>query len=422
MQSQILEKKGLKRKLELLIPSEEVEKSFSKSYHKIQKEANLPGFRKGKIPLKTLRQTHKTSIHKEVIDDLFKKFYHLALKDHQIRPVSSPILFDMNLKEGMKCKFIFELEVHPQVKVENYKNLNLKKIDVHVTEKEVDQTLEKLQHSLSTFKESPNQGPVKKGDYFTVHLEGFFADKKGKPINEPDFLIKAGENAVGPGFDHHLMGLKQGETRNFNFTFPKNHSHFKLAGQTLNMKVKLLSFKEKQIPDINEDLAKQFKLESLSGLREKIKKDLLINLKQKAREDMENSIVEQLVEKNPVELPEALVLEQKDRLKNNAKKHFTEYKMSTSEQEALLKQKDRVFEEEARKSLHISYLMEQLIQDLQIKNNKEDVKKSLQESFPKNSPEEMEKKLKQGGYWDNFIFNLTRKKLISYLIEQAKIS
>ena len=136
---------------------------------------------------------------------------------------------------------------------------------------------------------------------------------------------------------------------------------------------------------------------------------------------MENNLVQQLVDKNPVELPQILIEDQKHRLKENALKRLEEYKMPKTEQSAYLKENDKKFEKEARFSLHISYIMEQLIEDLNIKTTQEDITNSLKESFPSKDSEEMEKQLRKEQYWDNFIFNLTRKKLISHLIEKSKI-
>lgn len=422
MESSIKEEKGLKRKLEFIVPVEEVENCFSTNYQKIQKKAKMPGFRQGKIPLKTLKQTYKGHAHEAVMDDLFRSFYPKALKENKIHPAGSPTLLNLDLQEGKACKFLIELEIHPKVKVENYINLELKKPNTSIKEEEVSQTLEKLRQSCAKFEDSSNKGPVKKGDFFVVNLEGTLASKNQKKLSYPNLLLQAGEDAIAPHFDDKLMGLHLNEEKEFDFEFPKNHPNSEIAGLNLHIKVKLTGFKNKQIPELNNELAKQFKLETLEKLKAQIKIDLKKNLEQKAREEMENNIVKQLVKKNPVELPEVLIKEQKQKLKENARKRLQEYKMPEAEQDAFLQEKDSVFEKEAKESLHSSYLMEQLIQDLKIKTTEEDIKKSLQESFPTKKPEDMEKELKKGKYWDNFIFNLTRKKVITYLIEKANLT
>lgn len=419
MQSSIKEEKGLKRKLEFIIPVKEVDTCFADSYKKIQKTAKMPGFRQGKVPLQTLKKTYKGHAHETVMNDLFRSFYPKVLVENKIRPAGQPTLLHLDLQENKECKFLVEVEVHPYVKVENYMNLELKKQEVDIKEKEVEDTIEKLRQSCAEFKESSNKAPVKKGDFITVNIEAFSSEQR--KMNYPNLLLNVGENRIANNFDDKLIGLCLNEEKEFDFTFPSNHPNSEIAGLNLKVKVCLTAFKEKKLPALDDKLAHRFKLKTLEELKNRIKEDLKSNLKQKAQEDMENNVIQELVKKNPVQLPESLIKEQKQKLKDNARKRLEEYKMPPAEQEAFLNEKDSIFEKEAKNSLHSSYLMEQLIQDLKIKATEEDIKKSLQESFPTKKPEDMEKELKKEKYWDNFVFNLTRKKAISYLIEKANI-
>ncbi len=419
MESLIKEEKGLKRKLEFIVPANEVENCFSKNYQKIQKKAKMPGFRQGKIPLQTLKQTYKVHAHEAVMDDLFRSFYPKVLSENQIRPAGPPVLLNLDLQEGKNCKFLLEVEVHPQVKVEHYISLEVKKPNTQIKEEEVSNTLEKLRQSCATFIDSLKRGPLEKGDFFTIDLTA--VSKKQKKLNYPNLLLQVGEDMLAPGFDNCLMGLNFNEEKEFDFKFQKTHPNPDIAGLDMRVKVKLKTFKNKKVPELNDELAKRFKLATLKELKAKVKEDLEKNLEQKAKEEMENNLVQKLAEKNPVEIPKVLIKEQKKKLKENARKRLEEYKMPAAEQETFLKDKDPVFEKEAKESLHISYLMEQLIHDLKIKVTEEDINKSLRESFPTKKPEDMKKKLKQDKYWDNFLFNLTRQKVIAYLIDKANI-
>ena len=420
MSAVVKEEKGLKRKLEFVVPVQKVEECFLKNYQKIQKKAKAPGFRQGKIPLNTIKKNYKEHAYKDVMDDLFRSFYPTALKETQIKPAGPPTLIDLNLEEGKDCKFLLEVEVHPQVQVENYMNLELRKKPIQVTEEEVNLTLEKIRESCATFEDALNKNPVKESDFAVFSLSGFDSQDK-KPLDYKNLLLEVGKDAVAKGFDKNLIGLNLNEKKQFDFNFPKDHPNSQIAGLALKITVQLTGFKNKKIPELNDELAKRFKSETLQDLKQKVKEDLKNNLEQKQKEEIENSLIQQLTEKNPVELPQTLIEEQKQRLKDNAKKRLEEYKMSQSKQEAYLKEHDKKFEKEAKSSLHISYIMEQLIKDLDIKTAQEDITNSLKESFPTKSPEEMEKQLKKGQYWDNFLFNLTRKKLIAQLIEKSKI-
>jgi len=274
MDSLIKEQKGLKRKLEFTVPVENVKSCFSRHYKKTQKTAKMPGFRQGKIPLETLKQTYKGRVHEAVMDDLFRSFYPQALKANKIHPAGPPTLLALDLQEGKSCKFLLEVEVHPEIKVKNYINLELKKRTINITEEKVSETLEKLRQSWATFEDSPYTGPLKHGDFATVNIEGFLVSKNKKKINYSNLLLLADKNSVAPGFTDNFIGLHVNEKKEFDFTFPKNFSDSKAAGLNLHIKIKITGFKEKKVPELNDDLAKKFRSESLEDLKTSIRKGM----------------------------------------------------------------------------------------------------------------------------------------------------
>ena len=242
MKTQIKKKEGLKREIELVIPETEVERSYSKVWGKLQKKAKMQGFRQGKVPLDHVKKAYVLEAHKEVTDELFKSFYPEALKELKLNPVSSPTLKDLKLEEKKEALFLLEIELHPEVKVKNYKLLEIKKEDSKITDKDVEETLKKLQQASAT------------------------KDKEGK------------------------------ET----------------------------------LPPIDDELAKKFKVNSLIELKRRIREDMTKQKEAQVKEKMENDIIDELVKKNPLDLPEALVQDQKMRLKDNAKKNLMHYKLPSS--------------------------------------------------------------------------------------------
>ena len=178
MSAIVKEENGLNRKLEFVVPSQQVEECFLRNYQKIQKKAKMPGFRQGKVPLATVKQNYRENVYKDVMDDLFRSFYPKALKETEIKPAGPPTLLDLNLEEGKDCKFLLEVEVHPQVKVENYANLELKKKPIQVTDEEVNQTLEKVRESCAAFEDSLNKTELKDSDFAAFHLEGYDSQDK----------------------------------------------------------------------------------------------------------------------------------------------------------------------------------------------------------------------------------------------------
>ena len=438
MESVIKEFKGLKRQLELKIQSEEVDRSFLKNYQKIQKQAKLPGFRQGKVPLNTVKQNYKDQVLKEVLDDLFKSHYPSALKQNALNPVSNPALLNFELQEGKEALLLLEVEVHPTVKVENYLGIELEKNKIKVTKENIDETLKSIQASYKSFEEDEDyKAPSKKGDCLNLSLSAF--DSEGHKVLEikEQLFEDLGKDLVLKGFDEKLLNLQKGEEKEFSFAFPNNFLNFykdsssnkkgdsgqkPVSGtQTLKTKIKLLSFKKKKLPAIDDEFAKKFKVQNLKELKTKVEEDLRKNLEQKEKEKLENALLEKLVEKNPLELPLALIEDQVERLKENTKKNLEVYKFSPEDQEIYLQKHEKEFQKESCFSLHISYLVEKLIQDLKMNLSPEDIEKSLKESFPNKPAEEMKENLKKTRHWNQFLFHLRRKKLISHLLEKSTI-
>ena len=369
MESVIKEAKGLKRQVELKIQSQEVDQSFLRNYQKIQKKAKLSGFRQGKVPLGTIKQNYKDQVLKEVLDDLFKTHYPSALKQTELNPVSSPALLNFDIQEGKEGVMLLEIEAHPEVKVENYSGLELGKKKVTVSKEQVDETLKKLQSSYKNFEDLADYtGPAKKGDCLSVGLSGF--DSQNKKVFEikEQLFEELGQDLILKGLDEKLLGLQKGEEKEFRFSFPlvflsfynKEYSSQNSSQETqdLTTKVKLLSFKSKKLPLIDDEFAKKFKVQDLKELTKRVEEDLKKNLEQKEQEKLENSLLEKLVEQNPLELPLALLEDQKERLQENTKKNLEAYKLSPTDQELYIKKHEKEFQKEAKFSLHISYLVE----------------------------------------------------------------
>ena len=330
MKTSLVSKNGLKRKLEFIIPESYVSSCFSKNFEKYQKEAQIPGFRKGKAPQEKVKGTYQGKVWQTVLDSLFQDFYPKVIDEHKLNPAGRPKLVDVKLEEKKPCTFVIEIEIHPEIEVKKYRKLKIKKQEAEVTDKQAEETLKNLQNSFAT-KENPK-------------------------------------------------------------------------------------------PEINEEFLKRFNVQTIDELKKRIKKDLKELNEQKAKEKTENELVEQLVKENPVTLPESLVEEQKESLKNNARKRLEEYGIKGVEQTKWLEDKAVEFEKEARFSTHSNYLIDALIKDLKMVPSEQDIETSLQESFPNKKPSEMKKELQKGQYWNYFIFNLTRKKVVDYLIKEAEIS
>ena len=421
MKSAVTESQGLKRRLKLEIPVEEVRKSFFKQYERIQKKTRIPGFRQGKAPQNILKQNYGDTARREVLDDLFQTFYPRALKENHIHPAASPALTDIKLKEDQPCALTLELEVHPEIKSLNSLQFKIKKQDTKVTDSEVSSALQRLREFYPEFKDYTEERVAQKGDRLIADMTTCFLN--GGEVKKLTFskgAFNLGVEGLAPGFDRHLAGLKIREEKEFKFTFDKDYPLPEVAGKTCSFKVKVRKIQKKILPELNDELAKKHGKETLLGLEKTVRQRLLQEKEEAARRLMEDEIRDKLIQENPVPIPESAVRERTAALMEKKQKELKEALPPQKLQERLRLEKKEI-EETARKSLHFTYLMNKVISDLKIRMTEEDITRRMKEIAPLEDPKKVKTALKTDGRWDSFVIHVIYRKAFSRLIESAEL-
>ena len=419
MESAVIERKGLKRKLEIIIPAEEVEKSFSRQCDHIQKKVRLSGFRKGKIPLSLLKKNYSQEIWEKALDDLFQNFYPKAVTKNLIQPAGSPVLLNIKLEDAKPCTLTLELEVHPEVQVEHC-SFKITTQNTDVTEKEVEEALNRLRILSSEIKKETVKGPVQTGDLVSLSLKCFHKDRAVKQLTREEMTLYVGDDSIAADFDHHLTGLNQNETKEFHFTFPGHHPDSKLAGKTCLFKLQIKAIRKIVPPELNDEFARKHKVESLENLKRNIKKNLITEKKTAERRSQENEIIKQLISANPADLPESLVKEQTETLQKQEREALQKQGLTPAVTEQKLKERAGDFEKRAREGLHGAYLVKALISKLKITVGEEDIERHIKTTTPKADPREVKRILQTRGQWESFLSQLIRIKLMDHLIETAE--
>ena len=421
MKSTVTDSQGLKRKLELVIPVEEVRESFSRKYEQIQKKAKLPGFRRGKIPLDMLKKNYGDVAWKEALEDLFQKFYPQALKKNQIHSAGSPVLLDIKLKDDQPCTLKLELEVHPEVKEPHYLKLKIKKQNMDISDGDCEEALSRLRQFHADLKDYSDKRSIQKGDLVSTDLACFFKGQPFKDLTSADYAFNVGDDFLAPGFDSHLIGLTVHGEKEFDFTFDKTHPNPVVAGKSFSFKVKIKKIQQKILPELNDEFAKKFKMKDLSDLKQKIREDLIQEKQKMAGQLMESEITEKLIQANPLPLPESLVKERQKELTERERDRLSKQNLPSEQLEKLLKERQGDFEKVSRRELHLTYLMRKLVADLKITPSEEDIEKSIKILLPTAKPEEAKKTLKESNRWDALISYTIHQKVIDYLIKNAEI-
>ena len=303
--------------LEFTMDKETFEKELDKAFHKNAKYFKVPGFRNGKVPRNVVEKVYGEGVlYETVIEDNVDDEYRKAVEDNKLEVVSKPELDVKQIGKGKDLIYTVTLFVKPEATVKKYKGLEVKKIDSKVSKKEVDAAIESDRQKNARVV-SVDDRDLQKDDISTIDFEGFVdgvAFEGGKAEN---FELTIGSGQFIPGFEDQLIGMKIGEEREINVTFPKEYHAENLAGKPAMFKVKLISIKSKILPELDDEFAKDVsEFETLADYRKDVEKKVKKQKEESAKNQKEIAVIDKLVENTEVVIPESMIDDEVESMSN----------------------------------------------------------------------------------------------------------
>jgi len=315
-----------KREIELEIPAENVQKATEKVARDIARIARIPGFRPGKAPVTLVRRRFADDIQGEVVQSLVPEYLEKALDEKKLVPVTRPEVDKVEFKEGEPLRFRAVFEVLPEFQLGDYKNLAIQVDEVEVGDAQVDKAIEEMRERAATF--VPVEGrPAQDGDHVLIKLSGVPARLPdgqaagGDPVQADNILVNIGAEETLGAFTENLRGANTGDTRQFEAKYPDDYPDQKLAGKTYNYSVEVQGIKEKKLPELNDEFAKDAtgdpgaeanRIATLDELRKKIREGLDHEKEHRQRDEAREKILAELVKQHDFPVPEALIEGQMD--------------------------------------------------------------------------------------------------------------
>jgi len=312
-----------RREIELEIPAENVQKATEKVARDLARVARIPGFRPGKAPVTLVRRRFADDIQGEVVQSLVPEFLEKALDDKKMIPVTRPEVDKVEFKEGEPLRFRAVFEVLPEFELKDYKNLEIKIDEIEVGDAQVDKALAELRERAATF--VPVEGrAAQDGDYVQIKLQGT-PTNGGEPIEADDVLCHVGAEETLGSFTENLRGANPGETKRFASSYPDDYPDPKLAGKSYDYTVEVRGIKEKKLPELNDEFAKDQAaareqqtgeadsgISTLDDLRRKIRENLDAAKEHEKGVQGRERILAELVKQHDFPVPEALIEGQMD--------------------------------------------------------------------------------------------------------------
>lgn len=324
MKVQVNDAERSQKELLVEIPYEVFETAADKELDTLLPKAKIHGFRPGKAPRDIARKQFSHQIKSQAIEKVINEAVQDALTSNNIVPISQAHISDVVFEENKPITFTARVDVFPKVELNKYKDFNFKKVTVEISDADIEDALITLQERDMTYEPVENRDTVQKGDVAVIDFEG---KKDGVAFDggtAKGFSLNIGSGQFIPGFEDGVIGMKKGETKDLNLTFPKEYNSAELAGKDVVFTVTVHEIKEKVKPEINDDFAKDIDPNSkgLDDLKSKLKKGLQTEADKATQLEAFGQILEQIVKENPFEVPYSFVKEQSDRLAFNAMNQF----------------------------------------------------------------------------------------------------
>lgn len=407
------------------IEQAEIQKGLTTAFNKVKGNLNVPGFREGKVSRQVFNRMYgEEALYEDALNAVLPEAYEAAVKEAGIDPVSQPKIDVDSMEKGQDWVIKAEVTVKPEVKLGDYKELTVEKQDREVTEEDVDARIKREQEAQAELVIKEDEA-AENGDTVVIDFEGFLGEETFEGGKGENYSLELGSNSFIPGFEDQLVGVKAGESKEVNVTFPEDYQAEDLAGKDAVFKVTVHEVKAKELPELDDEFAKDVddSVETLAELKEKYRKELT-ETKEKAAEDAKDeAAIRQAVENAEiVELPHSMVHDEvhrsMDEFLNNMQRQGISpemYYQLTGSTEADLHQQ---FEGEAETRVKTNLVIEAIAKAEGLEATEEDIEKEIQElSEAYNMPVDQIKRVLTE---DMLKHDITMKKAVEIVTGTAK--
>lgn len=349
MSSTIIKKEKNIVTLEFTISKEDFEKAVNAAYLKLRNNITVQGFRKGKAPKHIIEKKYGKGIFNEdAIDIAVNEAYPIAVKENNLDVIDSPKLSIVKFEEGEDIVMSADVEVMPEVELGEYKGVEVERFEIKVTDEDVESELKRIQEKNARIIEVTDRA-VENGDTLTIDYAGFVGDEQFEGGTAENQALEIGSNSFIPGFEEQLIGKNKDEEVEINVTFPEEYHAEDLKGKDAIFKVKIHEIKAKELPEIDDEFAKDV---SEFDTLEELKQDTRKTLEQKAQDNAkitnDNNIISKIVKDATVDVPEVLIEREIDYMARNYEQQFRNQGFAGKEVEDLIKSFVEQYKQSAR--------------------------------------------------------------------------
>ena len=415
-------------KLTIEVEAAEFDAATKRAYNKKKSSFNLPGFRKGKVPMNVIEKTYGAGVfYEDAANDIMPKAYADALDETGIDVVSRPEIDVTKIGKGESFIFTATVAIKPEVTLGQYKGLEVQKESVEVSDEEVEAELKKAQEQNAR-EITVEDRPVKEGDVITLDYAGTIAGVPFDGGTATSQKLEIGSHSFIDTFEDQLVGLNIGDEKDVEVTFPEEYHAPDLAGKPASFHVKVLGITEKQLPEIDDDFAQDTtEFDSLEEYKADVRAKLEQSKEERAKSEMENVLVEKAVEGATMDIPDAMIDSQVEQMIDEFKQRVTYQGISFEQYLQFTGQNPEAFQEsmrpEAVKRIQSSLVLEAIVAAENIEATDEDLNKEMEKmaSMYQMDVEQIASFI-QDEQKENMKKDIAIQKAVEFLAAEAKVT
>jgi len=412
-------------KLEFKVEAEKFDAAIQTVYKKNAKYFNIPGFRKGKAPFKMVEKTYGIQIfYEDAFNEVAGPAYEEGLKENNIEAVSKPEIDIVQIEAGKELIFTAVVQTKPEVKLGKYKGIEIKKIEYNVSDEDVEHELGHMAEKNARIV-SVEDRAVEKDDITIIDFEGFVDGTAFEGGKGENYELTIGSNTFIPGFEDQIIGMKIDEEREINVKFPEEYFSENLSGKDAMFKVKLHEIKKKELPEINDELAKDIsEFDTLDELKASIRTKQEEQNKTKAKYETEDAVIEAVCKNAEVEIPSGMIETETDNMEQDISTRLSYQGMQLEQYLQMMgktKQEFRnEYKEQAEKQVKSRLVLEAVAKEADVKVSEEEVSNKIKEMAANYG--QKEEAVKDNPQLKKYVEDsLKSEKTIEFLVSNAKI-
>jgi trigger factor len=416
------------RELTIEIPADVVKAETDSIVNKYQKLAQVPGFRKGKVPASMVRQRFAEDIKSEIVDTLVPRYFREETQKQNLAPVSQPRVTDLHIHEGEPLKFKASFEILPEFKVAPYDDIRVTTLDTNVTDQDVETALNNLREQQATYNAVEEDRPLADGDFAVAGFKGTpkeaEQDADSKPVEVDEIMVEIGGQNTIPEFSENLRGAKPGEQRTFDVKYADDFADKRLAGKSMTYEVNVKGIKTRSVPELNDGFAKELSTDfnTLDELRNRLRENMKAEKEHEAEHQGKDKLVEELVKRNDFPVPEAMLNDQIDLRLERGLRALAAQGMKTEDMKRMDLPRLRAGQREAAlREVKASLILEKIADEEKIEVSDEQLEQEMEglAAQSKQTLEQVRARLTQDGGLDRIRHRIRNEKALDSLYRRS---